>query len=94
MMNRIALVTGATSGIGRATAEVFAKNGYDVIITGRRKERLDDFAKEVYKGFQPLTGKDIADVIYYVTTLPGHVNINDLLIMPAAQANATTLLKK
>lgn len=51
-------------------------------------------AKEVYKGFQPLTGKDIADVIYYVTTLPAHVNINDLLIMPTAQANATTLLKK
>ena len=51
-------------------------------------------AKEIYKGFQPLTGKDIAEVIYYVTTLPAHVNINDLLIMPTAQANATTLLKK
>jgi len=34
------LITGATSGIGRATAEIFAKNGYRIIITGRRVERL------------------------------------------------------
>ncbi len=252
-MSKTALITGATSGIGKASAEVFAKNGYDLIITGRRKERLESFslglnqnygievlalnfdirkkdeveininslsdkwknidilinnaglalglttiddgdtddwdtmidtnvkgllymtkyvsklmiangkghiinigsiagkevypngnvycatkhavdaltkatridllkygikvtqiapgavetefsevrfhgdkkrAKEVYKGFKPLTGRDIADVIYYVTTLPAHVNINDLLIMPTAQANATTLIKK
>ncbi len=40
-MSKIALVTGATSGIGEATAMIFAENGIDVIITGRRKERLD-----------------------------------------------------
>ena len=34
------LVTGATSGIGRATAEIFARNGHRVIVTGRRVERL------------------------------------------------------
>jgi 3-hydroxy acid dehydrogenase/malonic semialdehyde reductase len=37
----IALITGATSGLGKATAEIFAKNSYDIIITGRRKDRLD-----------------------------------------------------
>ena len=37
----IVLVTGATSGFGEACAEKFAANGYDVIITGRRKERLE-----------------------------------------------------
>ena len=52
-----------------------------------------DVADKVYKGYQPLQGEDIADVVYYVTTLPAHVNINDLVIMPTAQANATTLLK-
>ncbi len=39
-MKKIALITGATSGIGKATAEVLAKNGFDIIITGRRKEKL------------------------------------------------------
>jgi NADP-dependent 3-hydroxy acid dehydrogenase YdfG len=48
----IAFITGATAGIGRATAELFAKNGYNVIITGRRAERLDEFSshlKSLYK---------------------------------------------
>ncbi len=48
----IALITGATAGIGKATAEVFAKNGYNLIITGRRKERLDElsnYLKSTYK---------------------------------------------
>jgi NADP-dependent 3-hydroxy acid dehydrogenase YdfG len=45
-------------------------------------------AKEVYKGFMPLTAKDIADTIEFVITRPAHVNINDILIMPTAQANS------
>ncbi len=48
----IALITGATAGIGKATAERFAKNGYNIIITGRRKERLEEFSahlKACYK---------------------------------------------
>lgn len=49
-----------------------------------------DRAKRVYDGYKPLSGADIAESVYYVTTLPEHVNINDLLIMPMAQANATT----
>ncbi len=50
-------------------------------------------ADNVYKGFKPLTGEDIAEVVYYSTTLPAHVNINDMLIMPTAQASATQLHK-
>lgn len=46
-MSKIAFITGATAGIGKATAELFAKNGYDIIITGRRKERLDEFSKHL-----------------------------------------------
>lgn len=43
-------------------------------------------AKSVYNGVQPLTGIDIAETILFVITRPAHVNINDLLIMPTAQA--------
>ena len=41
------MVTGATAGFGRAIAVKFARNGYDVIITGRRKERLDEVEQEL-----------------------------------------------
>lgn len=46
-MKRIIMVTGATAGFGKATAIKFAGNGYDVIITGRRKDRLDELEKEI-----------------------------------------------
>lgn len=41
-MTKIVLISGATSGIGKACAEIFAKNGYNLILTGRREERLID----------------------------------------------------
>ena len=46
-MNKTALITGATSGIGRATAITLSQNNFDVIITGRRKELLEDLEKEI-----------------------------------------------
>jgi 3-hydroxy acid dehydrogenase / malonic semialdehyde reductase len=46
-MNTIVLITGATSGIGKACAQKFAVAKNDLIITGRRKERLDDLKKQL-----------------------------------------------
>ena len=46
-MNKTILITGATSGFGKAIAERFAKEGYTVCITGRRQERLDEIKNEL-----------------------------------------------
>ena len=46
-MEKIIMITGATAGFGRATAIKFASNGYNVIVTGRRKDRLDELEKEL-----------------------------------------------
>ncbi len=54
----------------------------------------EEKAKVPYNGMKPLTGDDIADVIYYCATLPEHVNINDVLIMPTSQASATVVHRK
>jgi len=51
-------------------------------------------ADSVYQGFEPLHPEDIADAVYYCASLPEHVNINDMVIMPTAQANATTIVRK
>lgn len=48
-MNKIVLVTGATSGIGEATARILATNHFDIIITGRRKERLHTLKDSIEK---------------------------------------------
>ena len=51
-------------------------------------------AKSVYKGFDALQAKDIAEIIYFVVTRPQHVNIEDLVVYPTAQASATILHKE
>ncbi len=49
-------------------------------------------ASAVYEGFKPLTASDIADVILYIVKAPAHVNISDVVILPAAQASATLFI--
>jgi len=51
-------------------------------------------SEKVYDGYKPLSGDDIAQCIYFCAALPEHVNVNDMLIMPAAQATATLFDKK
>ena len=51
-------------------------------------------AKKVYDGFDPLVAQDIAEAIWFAVSRPAHVTINDLVIMPTAQANTSHLLKK
>ena len=172
MTKNYILITGATSGIGLACAEKFASQGNNLILTGRRNDRLltiqerlkSEFsidvviscfdiqnkeaypqgnmycatkhavdaltkamrqdllphnikvtgihpgaaetefslvrfkgdqskADAVYKGFEPLHPEDIADIIYYTTTLPANVCINELIVTPTAQANSYLINK-
>ena len=46
-MEKIVLITGATAGFGKATAEFYAKNGHHLIITGRRSERLESLKTDL-----------------------------------------------
>lgn len=51
-------------------------------------------AKKVYEGFEPLVAADVAETIWFVASRPAHVNINDIVIMPTAQAAATSIFRK
>jgi NADP-dependent 3-hydroxy acid dehydrogenase YdfG len=50
-------------------------------------------AGKVYEGFENLVADDIAECIHFVVTRPPHVNINDMVVMPTAQATATLFHK-
>ncbi|MFC4268012.1 SDR family NAD(P)-dependent oxidoreductase [Polaribacter marinivivus] len=52
-----------------------------------------DRAKTVYQGYKALQAEDIADIIHFVVTRPYHVNIEDLVVYPTAQASATIINK-
>ena len=54
------------------------------------KERAD----RVYDGVTPLTGDDIAEAIAWIVQLPAHMNVNDMVLMPAQQAGAYYTCKK
>ena len=51
-------------------------------------------AAKTYEGMTPLNGDDIANLIRFAVTLPAHVCINDLVVTPTAQANATNIIRK
>src|SRR6266576_4278703 len=51
-------------------------------------------ASNVYQGMQPLTGADIADCIVWVVTRPPHVNIDEMVVRPIAQATARDVARK
>lgn len=51
-------------------------------------------AKKVYNGFEPLVAMDVAETIWFAVSRPKHVNINELIVMPTAQATATNIFRK
>jgi 3-hydroxy acid dehydrogenase/malonic semialdehyde reductase len=91
MNNKIALITGATSGIGKACALTLAKMGYDIIATGRRKERLDQLETEMPVGVRyfPLVFdvRDRMKVLEVLGNLPADWAKIDVLINNAGNAH-------
>ena len=91
-MHKILLVTGATSGFGKAIAVLFAKNGFNVIINGRRKERLaeleeqirSEFGVEVYQ--LPFDVRDKDAVFEGINNLPDEWRNIDVLVNNAGLA--------
>lgn len=91
-MTKIALITGATSGIGKATAEAFGKAGYNLILTGRREERLmevsNTIAKKLAVNVLPLVFdvQDRAAVQQNLANLPDNWKAVDVLVNNAGLA--------
>lgn len=88
----LVLITGATSGIGKATAEIFAKNGYRLMLTGRRLERLVALKNEFEASYGtdvlllPFDVRDHGAVEAALTTLPDAFKQVDILINNAGLA--------
>jgi NADP-dependent 3-hydroxy acid dehydrogenase YdfG len=51
-------------------------------------------ADNFYKGIRPLTGDDIAETVYYAASVPAHIQLAEVLLMPTNQATATIVHKK
>jgi NADP-dependent 3-hydroxy acid dehydrogenase YdfG len=90
-MKKTALITGATSGIGKATAELFAKHGINLILCGRRQERLDSIEKALSKETNVHTlnfdVRDRAQTLNAIASLPKEFQNIDILINNAGNAH-------
>ena len=88
----IALITGATSGIGKSTALEFAKHGYNLIITGRRQERLAELKVALVKDFKInvlelcFDVRDEKQVAAAINSIPSDFKAIDVLVNNAGLA--------
>ena len=67
-----------------------AETEFSMVRFDQNKETSD----AVYKGFTPLNGQDIANTVWFLSNLPEHVCIQELVIMPTAQPNANVVYRK
>ena len=91
-MAKIIFITGATSGFGRASAEKFAANGYDLILNGRREDRLEELCRTLEKRYNiasftlPFDVRDEKAVFDSINGLPDQWKEIDILFNNAGLA--------
>ena len=90
-MTKTVLITGATSGIGRATARILAKNNYKIILCGRREDRILELQKELLEFTEVHTllfdVRDKKAVFDSIASLPESFSTIDVLINNAGNAH-------
>lgn len=96
----IALITGVTSGIGKASAELFAKNGWNLILTGRRKDRLEAIASDLQKKYKIKTlclnfdVRNLKEVVKNIDSITGEWRNIDLLLNNAGLASGLSTIQE
>ncbi|WP_375587657.1 SDR family NAD(P)-dependent oxidoreductase [Flagellimonas aurea] len=97
-MAKIALITGATSGIGKATAKLFAKQGFNLILCGRRQERLEQLRNELGRDTAIITlnfdVRNREDVFSAIESLPKEFSEIDILVNNAGNAHGLDPIDK
>ena len=94
-MKKIACITGASSGIGRATAQSLAKEGFQLILCGRRKERLEELQAllSVHSTLLTFDVSDQSAVIQAFESLPAEWKNIDVLVNNAGNAHGMSAIQ-
>jgi NADP-dependent 3-hydroxy acid dehydrogenase YdfG len=96
-MNKIALITGASSGIGAATAGAFAQNGIDLILCGRRIEKLEELSDKLSSRVKTyiltFDVSDYASVQNAIGSLPQEWKNIDILVNNAGNAHGLSAIQ-
>ena len=96
-MTKIALITGATSGIGKATAIKLAQNGYNLIVCGRRAEKLEELKNELSKTVKIYSlvfdVRNRQEVELQINSLPAEWKSIDILVNNAGNAHGLSTIQ-